>query len=117
MTEVVSSSDGCLPVKTLGGIQMSDERSIPHLQHQVGQGAGTNLYYNHSKIKHVRFPCSCVHSLENLWRVPSSGIFISLGCGVHCTIDRSELEIRQTSVAIAVDENIGLADGYQRSPK
>ena len=31
--------------------------------------------------------------------------------------DRSELETRQTSMAVVIDENIGLADGYQRGPK
>ena len=112
MTEVVSPPDGWLLVKILGSIQMSVEPPTPHSRRQ-GQGTGTNLHYDHSKSKHVRFPCDFVHSLDNLWRGPGSGVFSGLCYGARSTNDRSELEICQTSVAAVIDENIGLAKGHR----
>ena len=72
----------------------------------------TNLYYNHSESKHVRFKCDCIHSLENLGHSPCHSVFIGLRCGVHSANDRSELEISQTSVVVVIDENVGLARSY-----
>jgi len=92
---------------------MLDEPSIP-LASTLGMVRyGTNLHYNHSKSKHVRFPRNCIRSPNNLWRGPGNSVFIGLPCGVRSTNDRSELEIHQTSVTVVIDENIGLAEGYQ----
>ena len=56
--------------------------------------------------------CDCICSLQNLWRGPCHSVFVDLRRGVHPTNDRSELEIRQAGVAVAIDENTGLAKGY-----
>ena len=73
----------------------------------------TNLDHNHAESKCIRFTRDYTNSLENFWRGPCRGIFIDLRCGIHFTNDRSELEIRQTSVAIMINENVGLAKGYR----
>ena len=92
--------------------QASDDPTIyPPL---ILGAARTNLYHDHAKCKHIRFPCEyCIGSLENFWRSPRHGVFTGLCCQVHSASDRSELEIRQTSMTTAIDENIGLAMGYQ----
>ena len=75
------------------------------------QGTGTNLHYDHPKSKYIRFPCDRIGSFENLWRGPRRGVFICLCYRVHFADYRRELEIRQTSVAVMTDENIGLVKG------
>jgi len=113
MIVVVSSPKGCFPVKTLGSIQISDRPSVPPSQYQRGQDTGTNLYHNHPKSKHICLPCDCIGSPDNLWHGPCRSEFIDLRCEAHSTNDRSELKIRQTSVAAVINENIGLAKGYR----
>ena len=70
------------------------------------QGTGTDLYYDHADSEHVRFSCDRTSSLENLWCGP---------CRLHRSIysanGRGKFKIRQTSVAIVIDKNIGLAEG------
>ena len=51
----------------------------------------TNLYHEDGESEHVRFTCNCTRAAKN----------------------RGKLEIRQTSVAVMVDENVELAKGYQ----
>ena len=58
-----------------------------------------------------------IRSLENLWCSPCCSVFIDVRCGAHSTNDRSELEIRQTSVAVVINENIRLSKGYRRGAK
>ena len=53
----------------------------------------TDLYYNHSKTKDVRFPRDRTSSLENFWRGPCHRISVFLCCGVHSANNRSKLEI------------------------
>ena len=77
------------------------------------QVTGTNLYYNHAESKHVGLPCNFIRSRENLRRGTCRNVSIGLGCGVYSTNDRSEPEIRQTSVAVVIDESIELAKGYR----
>ena len=68
----------------------------------------TNLYHNHAESKHVRFSCDRLGSLQNLWCSPYRSIFVLLCYGVRSKDNRSKFEIRQTSVAIVIDENAGL---------
>jgi len=106
------------PCKSLR--QHSDVRRTVHrstLNTRRGEAQETNLYYNHPKSKHVRFTRDCICSSDNLRRGPCRSVFISLRCEVHSTNDQSELEIRQTSVAVVTDENIGLAKSYRCGPK
>ena len=73
----------------------------------------TNLYDNHTESEHVRFPCDCVGSLESLRRDPSRSISVHLRCRAHSANNRGKLEVRQTSVAVVIDENAELAKGYR----
>ena len=91
---------------------MSGELFTPPLPTLRWQGTWTNLYYNHSKSKHVCFSCDCIHSLNDLWCSPYHSAFVGPCFRVHSTNGRSELGIRQTSMAIVIDEDIGLAKGY-----
>jgi len=113
-TGAVNSLNGRLPVKTLGGIQASGE---PSIRPPSVPGVTTNLYHNHAESKYVRFSCGCISSLENLWRGPRRSISVLLCHGVHSASNRGEFEIRQTSVTVVIDENAGLAKGYQRDQK
>ena len=78
------------------------------------QGTKTNLYHNHAECKYVRFPCDRIDSFGNLWRSPHRSVLIGLHRRVDSANDRSELKIRQTSVTVMIDENVGLAKGYRR---
>ena len=113
MTGVVNSLNGRFPVKTLDVIQLSGKSSIrpPRMLGVARQW--TNLYHNHAESKHVRLACDRIGSFENLWRGPCRSVFTGLRYGIHSMNHRSGLEIRQTSVAVAIDENIGLSKGYR----
>ena len=84
------------------------------------QNTRTNLYHDHAECKYIRFPSDRISSLVNLWRGPRRSVFIGLRCRVHSTKDRSELEIRQTSMTVVIDENImqlRVIDGAQNDSK
>ena len=81
------------------------------------QDTRTNLYHDHAECKYIRFLSDRISSLVNLWRGPRRSVFIGLRCGVHSTNDRSELEIRQTSMTVVIDENIMLVKGHRWSPE
>ena len=72
MTGVVKLLNGYLPVKTLHGIQMSGEPSIPP-RATVGVWR-TNLCHDHTKSENICFRCRFIASLENLWRGPCLSI-------------------------------------------
>ena len=74
----------------------------------------TDLYYNNSECKDVRFLRDRTTSLENFWRSPCGHVSIFPSRGVHSTNNRRKLEIGQTGVAVVTDENSGLAKGYRR---
>ena len=69
----------------------------------------TNLYHNHAESKYVRFSCNRISSLKNLRCSPCRDISVLQCYGVRSANNRTELEIRQTSVAVVIDENAGLA--------
>ena len=73
----------------------------------------TDLHYNHSETKDVRFLCDRASSLQNLWRSPCHRISSFLSCGAHSANNRTKFEIGQTSVTIVTDEDGGLAEGYR----
>ena len=72
------------------------------------QGTWTNLYHNHAERKYVRFPCDRIGSLQNLWRGPCRSRSVFLCYGVHSASNREKIETRQTSVAVVIDEDVGL---------
>ena len=74
----------------------------------------TDLHYNHSETKDVRFPCDRASSLQNLWRSPCRRISDFLSCGAHSANNRTKLQISQPSMTIITDENGGLVKGYRR---
>ena len=93
---------------------MCQVRALPHLVLEVNGRMKTNLYHNHAECKYVRFPCDRINSFGNLWRSPRRSVLIGLHRRVDSANDRSELKIRQTSVTVMIDENVGLAKGYRR---
>ena len=75
----------------------------------------TDLYHYHAKSEDVPFPGGFIASLEDLWRGPrrSISLCLSYGTRVQSPDNCGEPEIRQTRVAAAVDENVGLDQGHQ----
>ena len=73
----------------------------------------TNLHHNHAERKYIRFPCDRIRSLKNLRCDQRRSISSPLRYGVHSADNRDELKIGQTSVAVVIDENGGLAKSYQ----
>ena len=79
-------------------------------------GMGTDLYYDYSERKDVRFPRDRTASLQNFWRQPCGGVPIFPCCRAHSANNRSRVEVGQTSMAVVTNENSGLAKSYRRGP-
>ena len=70
----------------------------------------TDLYHNHAKSENVPFPRDFIASLKDLWCGPRSRISLRL-CyknRIYSANDCGEPKIRQTGMAIAINENVGL---------
>ena len=107
ITGVVNSLNGHLPVKTLSRIKIPGESFIPYDTRKV---TGTNLYHDHAKRKYVRFLCALISSLQNLRRSPCRSISVCLRYRrrAYSANDRRKLKTRQTSMAVVVNEDVGL---------
>ena len=103
----LKSLNGCLPVKTYDSFLVSDR--VFSLRPRR-RGTRTYLYHDHAERKYIPFPCDLIDTLEDLGRGPPCSISLCLGdeIGVDPTNDRGEPKVRQTCMAAAVNENIGL---------
>jgi len=77
----------------------------------VDRCSRTDLYHNHAKGECICFSRDRIGPLDDLWCGPPCGISLRLSCmdGADSVGDRGKSKIRQTSVAVVVNENVWLA--------
>ena len=119
MTEVVKPLNGYIPVKTLPKIQTLGKTVHPSTSNTGRGDTRTNLHHDHTKSENVCCWCGFISFLENLRRGPrlSISLYLRYENRVHPTNNRGKPEIRQTGLAVVVNENVGLARGCQSSLK
>ena len=104
-TGVVNSLDASLPEETLGRVQALSEPMERHTR--------TDLHRYHAESRDVCLPCGCTQSREIIWRGRRYIAPISLRYGVDFAKNGGKLNSRQTSMAVAIDEDIGLPESHR----